>query len=282
MTEISPLLRPLPQDLRRRARLARIGEIPVLLAHPDWERPAPTVLWMHGRTATKELDPGRYLRWLRAGIATCAIDLPGHGERLVSEYHTPVRTLDMLEQAVGEVDSVVEYLASPEHRGVFDLDRLGIGGMSAGGMVTLRRLCEGHEFRCAAVEGTTGNLAGLYVPRRGGPGEEAPWPVRHDESRVALLDPMQNLVGGGVGFRPLPLLALHSEADRMIPVGVQRRFVEVLRGHYVARGADPSLIEFTTWPETGAPDEHVGFGRVSNDAKNLQTDFLSRSLRAGG
>lgn len=272
MSEISPLLSPLPQDLRRRARLARIGEIPVLLAHPDWERPAPTVLWMHGRTATKELDPGRYLRWLRAGIAACAIDLPGHGERLDPEYHTPSRTPDMLAQAVREVDAMVEFLAEPSHRGVFDLDRLAIGGMSAGGMTTLRRLCDEHEFVCAAVEGTTGNLAGLYAPRAGDPA----WPVKHDPAKVAGVDAMQHLHG----FRPLPLLALHSEKDRLVPVGVQRRFIETLRGHYVSRGADPALIEFVTWPETGAPDEHVGFGRVSNDAKNLQTEFFAKHLRA--
>ncbi len=63
-------------------------------------------------------------------------------------------------------------------------------------------------------------------------------------------------------------------------MGVQRRFVEALRGHYVSRGADPALIEFVTWPSTGAPDEHVGFGRVSNDAKNMQTAFLARHLKA--
>jgi len=196
MSETSDqLLAALPHDLRKAARLTRIGQIPALLAHPDWQRPAPAMLWMHGRTATKELDPGRYLRWLRAGIGVCAIDLPGHGERLIPEYHTPARTLDMLEQAVREVDAVVEFLASPEHRGVFDLDRLGIGGMSAGGMVTLRRLCDEHEFRCAAIEGTTGNLAGLYLPPPGKPGDQAPWPVKHDPARVAALDPMQRLVG---------------------------------------------------------------------------------------
>lgn len=252
-----------------------MGEVPLLLAHPDWKTPAPTMLWMHGRTATKELDPGRYLRWLRAGIATCAIDLPGHGERLLSEYHTPARTLDMLSQAVGEVDHVVDFLASRELAGAFDLERLGLGGMSAGGMAALRRLCDDHEFRCAAVEGTTGNLAGLYVPPSGYPGDAPPWPVKHDAARIAAVDAMPHLAS----FRPLPLLALHSEADRMIPVGVQRRFIETLRGHYVSRGADPALIEFVTWPTTGAPDEHVGFGRVSNDAKNMQTEFLVRHLK---
>ncbi len=263
-----------PVALRMQAKLARAGEIPLLLAHPDWDSPASTVLWMHGRTAYKELDPGRYLRWIRAGIAVCAIDLPGHGERLIPEYQTPARTLDMLEQAVREVDAVVELLADPAHDGVFDLERLAIGGMSAGGMTALRRLCDEHPFRCAAIEGTTGNLAGLYNPPPGKPGDEPPWPVKHDPARVATLDAMQNLSG----FAPLPLLALHSEADRMVPVGIQRRFIERLRGHYVSRGADPALIEFVTWPTTGAPDEHVGFGRVSNDAKNLQAEFFSQHL----
>lgn len=274
MHDAPALVAQFPIALRTQAKLARAGEIPLLLAHPDWKTPAPTALWMHGRTAYKELDPGRYLRWIRAGIAVCAIDLPGHGERLISEFHTTSRTLDMLAQAVGEIDRVVEFLSDPSHGGAFDLDRLAIGGMSAGGMATLRRLCDEHPFRCAAVEGTTGNLAGLYAPSPERASDAAPWPVKHDPARVATLDAMQNLAG----FAPLPLLALHSEADRMVPVGVQRRFIEKLRGHYVSRGADPALIEFVTWPTTGAPDEHVGFGRVSNDAKNLQAEFLSRRL----
>ena len=41
---------------------------------------------------------------------------------------------------------------------------------------------------------------------------------------------------------------------------------------------DPSMIETVTWPETGAPYEHAGFGRYSNDAKNGQTEFFSRTL----
>ena len=87
---------------------------------------------------------------------------------------------------------------------------------------------------------------------------------------------MQHLEGWG----PIPLLALHSEADRLIPVSTMRRFVERLRERYAAAGADPGLVELKTWPSTGAPDEHIGFGRVSNDAKNLQTEFFRRTLQA--
>lgn len=267
----------LPSTLRKAARFVRLnGEIPALLAHPDWISPAPTMLWMHGRTAYKELDPGRYLRWLRAGIATCAIDLPGHGERLDENLQSPLRTLDVLTQALGEVDAVIEALAADEFRGVFDLDRMGIGGMSAGGMVTLRRLCEGHDFRCAAVEGTTGWLEALYYPGEAGLGERAlhRWSHAPGHEKLRPLDPMQNLGG----FNPLPLLWLHSEADRVVPIAGMRGFVDRLAKNYQEKGKPASWIEGHTWSETGAPEEHVGFGRVSNEAKNLQTAFLTRNL----
>lgn len=263
-----------PRDLARRARTVRLGDIPALLAHPDWKNPAPTVLWLHGRTVNKELDPGRYLRWVRAGLAAGAIDLPGHGERLDPKMQGPDRSLDVLEQGVLEIDRVVEGLSDPSYGGVFDLDRLGIGGMSLGGMVALRRLCDHHPFRCAAVEATTGWLEGLYFADRVGLPNAGRWVVPHDADRVRALDPMARLGE----FRPIPLLALHCEADQVVPFAGMKRFLEVLTDQYRARGADPTLIDLKTWPQTGAPQEHVGFGRFSNAAKNAQVEFLRRVL----
>lgn len=227
---------------------------------------------MHGRTVNKELDPGRYLRWIRAGLAACAIDLPGHGERLDSEWQLPARTLDVLEQVLPEIDEVVEALADPAWGGVFDLDRMAIGGMSAGGMAALRRLCDPHPFRCATVEATTGNLAMLYHPDAG-----RPWLVRHPPERIARLDPMEHLDS----WRPVPLLALHSEADRIVPIAGMKAFIEAVRRRTAAAGGDPGIVELVTWPSTGATEEHLGFGRCSNDAKNLQVEFLRKFLRPG-
>lgn len=259
-----------PAALASQVRSIRLaGQVPALIAHPDWKSPAPIVLWMHGRTASKEMDPGRYLRWIRAGIAACAIDLPGHGERLDESMQTPEQSLNLIERGVREVDVVVEALRDlvREHSWPIDLNRMGIGGMSAGGMVTLRRLCDPHGFRCAAVEATTGNLDGLYHPSSG-----RKWLVEHPAERIAAVDAMQNLGS----FSPVPLLALHSEADELVPVAGQARFIAALRGRYGE--ANAGLIEWVTWPNTGAPQEHIGFGRVSNEAKNLQTAFLKRWL----
>ncbi|MBL9031590.1 MAG: alpha/beta fold hydrolase [Phycisphaerae bacterium] len=263
MTGPPDRFRQFPAALARRARLVRLGgEIPALLAHPDWITPAPVVIWLHGRTVSKELDPGRYLRWIRAGIAACAIDLPGHGERFDESLHRPGSAPALIERALPEIDRVLAALA--EGSAALDLSRVAIGGMSAGGMIALRRLCDPHPFACAAVEAATGRLTRMYAAR------QSPTPPE----TLARVDPSLHLDS----WRPIPLLALHSEADRVVPVETMREFAGMLRERHAALGADPAMVEMRTWPETGAPEEHAGFGRFSNDAKNAQTEFLRRHL----
>lgn len=262
---------PLPSALARQARWARLGRprTPALLAHPDWAAPAPVLVWMHGRTVDKTLDNGRYLRLIRAGIAVCAVDLPGHGERLDPAAHDPRRTLEVIGGMVEEIDEIIEALAEPEYAGVFDLERLAIGGMSAGGMAALRRLCDPHPFRAAAVESTAGDLALLYGA--GGPAGSA---GLHPAERIGALSAAEHLAT----WRPVPLLALHSEADAVVPVACMARFVEALRRRYALIGADPAAVVMKTWASTGAPDEHAGFGRVAAEAKTLHVDFLAEHL----
>ena len=258
----------LPQSLMKVSKPMTLGDdVPALIVHPDWDSSTkvPAVIWMHGRTVHKELDPGRYQRWVRAGIGAIAVDLPGHGERYEVEYMSPAKTLDLIEQGCQEIDTIID---SIRELGVFDMDRLAIGGMSAGGMVTLCRLCSTHPFIGACVEGTTGNLHELYFPSPGSPGR--PWPVDHDPSEVARVDPMQKLTG----FRPIPMLVLHNEGDEMVPIGGQRIFIDQLRSHYQSQNTDPDLIELKTFRDTGAPGEHAGFGKFANEAKNTQLAFL--------
>lgn len=275
----------LPSALEKQSRLLRLGDhrAPALLAHPGWDRPAPVVLWMHGRTAQKTLDPGRYLRWIRAGIAACAVDLPGHGERFDEAMQAPDHTLFVVEQMVREIDSIIEALGDGSFRGAFDLDRVAIGGMSAGGMAALRRACDPHRFRAIAVESTVGDFSVMPYVRS----------FPHD--LIERLDPIRHLDR----WRCVPLLALHSEKDEWAPVEGMRRFTENVRERCDAApqrgdGAEPgnrddagprsqgaparSTVNFVTWRETGAPNEHAGFGRVANDAKNLQNEFFMRWL----
>ena len=47
--------------------------------------------------------------------------------------------------------------------------------------------------------------------------------------------------------------------------------------HYLRAGADPGLIRLVTYLHT-APQEHAGFGKFGNDAKNEQAAFLAAQL----
>ena len=252
----------LPSSLKAKARWERLGsaKTPAMLVHPDWQGPAaPVVIWMHGRTANKELDAGRYLRWMRAGIAACTVDLPGHGERLDEALLEPTRTLDVVTQMAGEIDDLVEALSE---NGSFDMNRVGIGGISAGGMATLLRLCRPHPFVCASVEATSGSWQHQKHRDmfRDMPGED-----------IEKLDPMTHLDN----WREMPLQAIHSKLDEWMDIAGQQAFIDALKARY----ADPELVEFVVYEQTGAPHEHIGFGKRSADAKNRQVDFFSRHLR---
>lgn len=254
----------LPASVREKSRVVEFARVPALVVHPAFAAdgamhggPAPVLLWMHGRTANKELDPGRYLRLVRAGIASVALDLPGHGARFDEALQQPERTLEFVERMAGEIDGVVAAMAAT---GWFAMDRVAIGGMSAGGMATLIRLCAPHAFRAACVECTTGSFA---------------W-QRHramfEPQRAARLDPIQHLES----WRAIPLLILHNTLDAWVAVEGQREFVEALKARGVAK--DVSMHEYG---ETGAPHEHSGFGRFAGDAKDRQTNFLVKHLRDG-
>ncbi|MCK4873784.1 MAG: alpha/beta fold hydrolase [Phycisphaerales bacterium] len=249
----------LPAALARCTRTMRLGStgVPAMLVHPDWRTPTPTMLWLHGRTVSKELDSGRYLRWLRHGIATCAIDLFGHGERLDETYHPPERILEVIQHTLGEINDIIGAITELEG-GVFDHTRLGIGGISAGGMIALARCCEPHPFRCVTVEASSGD-----------------WDFQRGKSQVsdALIDKL-NPTNHLERWMPIPLLALHCERDQWIPEQAMADFIEALRRICT----DPTRIEYITYDRTGAPYEHAGFGRRTADARRRQLNFLERRL----
>jgi dienelactone hydrolase len=261
-----PDLNGVPASLRRSARWLSLAGVPALVAHPDWHaesggkppnvvRSRPWLLWIHGRSVNKELDPGRYLRLLRAGIASVAVDLPGHGERREEWAQDIAHTLRMIRQMHDELDAVVDAVGDIDG---FDRDRAALGGMSAGGMVSLARLCRPHRFVCAAVECTTGSWRWQTNLMRGDPGT------------LASLNPIGHLDQ----WRPIPLFVLHNRLDEWVPIEGQEEFLAALAKRY----PEPATIEFHAYDETGAPNEHAGFGRMGADAKDRLTAFLRRRL----
>lgn len=212
---------------------------------------------MHGRSVNKELDPGRYQRLLRLGIACVAVDLPDHGERRSVKVVDAGSSLQVIAQMVSEIDAVVD---AAHELGGLDLERMAIGGMSAGGMAALARLCRPHRFCAAVVECATGSWR---------------WQenlVRSDPALAAALNPIDHVDT----WRAIPLLVLHNLLDEWIPIAGQEEFVEAVR----SRTARPDLVQMHVYDKTDAPNEHAGFGRKGADAKDRVAAFLESALQS--
>ena len=235
-----------------------IGDIPTLLVRKD-EQPRPCIFWLHGRTADKEVDPGRYLRYVRRGINVCAVDLPGHGERFVSKLQEPERILEVIQAMVGEMDALLEGV---DGIGGFNLNKAAIGGMSAGGIASTLRLLRSHPFKAVVLEASMGSW-----------GEKRDHPMFSglSEEQFSALNPVENLDT----WSNIPLLAFHNRHDQWIPYTAQSAFIHALKHRY----DDPDLIELVSFDHTGAPDEHMGFGRQSAFVKEVQVEFVAKHLR---
>lgn len=277
-------LHTLPTTLRNNTTFTRLGpDVPALIATPpEATTPTPALLWMHGRTAHKELDNGRYLRLLRANIASIALDLPGHGERKQPGLDDHSLTPTVINQMLEELPEVLQDLKD-NHPNI-DTNRIIIGGMSAGGMVAARACYNAKDYpaaiRALIMESSTGWLKNLYDSDIETPDGHL-GKVNHTGEAAALvthLDTRQQLDQDPAPWPTIPVLALHSEADRTVPIICQQGFINTLKDIYQSRSEDPNQITLHTWPTTGAPFEHAGFGKVASEAKSLVTDFCTKHL----
>jgi pimeloyl-ACP methyl ester carboxylesterase len=248
----------LPMRLRAVSVQKHFGEIPALLVRQD-DQPRPFIIWLHGRTADKELDSGRYLRYVRRGINVCAVDLPGHGERFEAELQEPERILEVIQAMVEELDGLVDELGCT---GGFDMNKVAIGGMSAGGIVTSIRLLRTHTFKAAVLEASMGSW---------GAKRDHPMFSGLSKEQFKALNPVENLDG----WANIPLIAFHNRHDQWIPYTAQTPFIEALQ----QRSDEPDLIELVSFDHTGAPHEHMGFGQQSAFVKEVQVEFVARHLR---
>jgi len=193
---------------------------------------------------------------MRAGINICAVDLPGHGARFDETLQSPEAACEVVIQMSEEIDGILHALGSIS---TFNLDKAAIGGMSAGGIATILRLTEPHPFKATVIEAAMGQ-----------------WRLsRHrkifthlSDEEFNSLNPIDHLEH----WREIPLLAFHSRHDEWIPYAAQEEFISHLKQQY----EKPEQIEFVTFDHTGAPKEHLGFGRESAFVKEIQVKFLAR------
>jgi fermentation-respiration switch protein FrsA (DUF1100 family) len=188
------------------------------------------------------------------------LDLPGHGERFDAELQTPEAAMTVITTMAEELDGVLMDLARSDS---FDLTRSAIGGMSGGGMAAICGLTNEHPFSSAILEAA----CGAWLDASGG--STLRWPA--EANLIAEHDPTAHLDD----WREIPILAVHARGDRRVPFDAQMAFLDLLRDRY----EQPEVIKVLALDDTGAIDEHVGFGKHSANVKAREVAFLTEHLK---
>jgi dienelactone hydrolase len=186
--------------------------------------PRPTVIVWNGFDVTKEflLFMGVH-EWTQRGVSVLICDQPGSGESL--RLHGLHARLDTEVVA----SACIDYLG--ERADVND-DRIGVAGISMGGYFAPRAAAFEPRLKACAAWGAFHSLAAVMenlaaTGAHSAPPFQGPWVFGMDETTdvTAILNAM-TLEEVASNIR-CPLLIVHGENDRQVPVAQARRTYEL-------------------------------------------------------
>jgi naringenin degradation protein FdeB len=199
------------------------GSLPALFVRGQGEGPRPCLLFFNGYDVTKEVMYLIGLGDLAArGISVLLCDQPGSGGAL-RLGGLPTR-FDM-EVPAG---ACFEAIAS---RGDVDSERIAIGGISMGGYFAPRAASVDHRFAACVAWGAFHDLVGVaanlaHTGAHSAPPFQAPWVFGAEMENIREMAPSYNL-DPVIGEMTCPLLVVHGESDRQVPVSQARRTHEM-------------------------------------------------------
>jgi pimeloyl-ACP methyl ester carboxylesterase len=202
------------------------GELPALFVKAEQPGPRPCLVFFNGYDVTKEV---LYLMGLggltERGISVLLCDQPGSGGAL--RLHGQPTRFDM------EVPAAACFEAMAGRPDV-DSDRIAIGGISMGGYFAPRAASVNHRFAACVAWGAFHDLIGVAMNltetgAHSAPPFQAPWVFGTEESRLREIAPRFNL-DPVICEMTCPLLVIHGESDRQVPVAQAHRTYEMATG----------------------------------------------------
>ena len=209
-----------------------IERVPGVLQLPSTNERAPGVLLLHGLTSRKEdMASSIGFALLQRGVASLAIDLPMHGQRISTSasfpIDNPLALVDAWRLALRESSLAVTYLTQHDR---IDGTRVAVGGYSLGGYLAI--ILAAMEPRIDAVALTACGDLPTSLPFR---------PLVR-----TIVDPCQ--AARSLGGRPL--LMMNGKRDRRITPEQASVLFEAAAGAKVQR-----WYEGGHWPPSSAVNE---------------------------
>lgn len=222
-----------------------IRTIPALeFYNPEASEKLPVIILMHGFSGRKEHCFTHAYQLAQQGYFAVSVDLHLHGESSDGEFSaaqvTP-RIIEVVERSIHNIEVLVNEYA---HHAIADGRRIGLLGISLGGVVIYHYLQKRQpEIRAAVV-----NIAGA-LPF---------WPItlrkimqHYPEFGVseALIVRMEQELRSEVFLdcvADFPLLMQYGQEDPIVPIEEVRRLYQTVQRQYT----HPELIKLIEYPQT--------------------------------
>lgn len=202
-----------------------IGDIPILEMTIDrlQNKTLPTIIFYHGWQMTKKLVLTQGRRLAAKGFRVVLPDSKHHGERYQAMSPVPSLTFWQTIQAnLFEFEFIVKYY---QKRQLILNDRLGVGGISMGGMTTAALLTHYSEIKVAAcIMGTPDLLAYRNYLQQAL--KDYDRFVPSDYSHLLSWVPHYNLATQPEKLDERPLFIWHGRQDERVPFEPVEHFVK--------------------------------------------------------
>lgn len=196
---------------------AGIPLLEIVLAERETEM-LPTVFFYHGWTSCKESVVVDGYELARRGFRTILPDAYLHGERNADPEVPKPKTVfwDVVSHSIAELPNLKDYYVK---KGLTDPDRIGVSGLSMGGITTSAMLTQFTWIKSAVI--LMGNPAPILFSKslltsKWVEGMELSIDKSEFEAATALLEPISldrkaELINGR------PILFWHGTADELVP-----------------------------------------------------------------
>ena len=216
--------------------------LPALFLPGEGEGPRPCLVLWNGYDVTKEV---LYLTGAgdlaERGISVLLCDQPGSGGAL--RIHDLRTRFDMEVPAAACFDAMAA-------RTDVDTERIAIGGISMGGYFAPRAASVDHRFAACVAWGAFHDLMGVaanlaQTGAHSAPPFQVKWVFGKPQEEMLPIAPQFNL-DPVIGEMTCPLLVVHGESDRQVPVAQARRTHEMATS---SPRADLHIFPSGSWGE---------------------------------
>lgn len=217
----------------------------------------PTVIFYHGWESRKErvLEYGYYLA--RNGFRALLPEASNHGERKVenNQSQDPMNFWAIVASSVKELPIITDHYIATQKS---DADRIGVAGLSMGGITTNAILTQYNWIKTAAVlMGTPSPIAFTeFLLKNYKINDQSIYELIDQEvidERLAELEPISlNLHSNKIANRPLYIW--HGSDDPIVPMNLTKDFVEEIENESYSKNI---IFEISEGIEHNVPQKII-------------------------